>query len=149
MTRPTWSYTMFAHALTWAARGTCPRLQVGCVFVDAAWQVRSSGYNGAPRKLPHCIDVGCLMVDGHCQRSIHAEANGILTAARLGISLYGTRVFLTHRPCQVCAKLLVQVGVTAVDFLEPYSTDAQADQVETMLAAAGIPLRGPHQEQAS
>lgn len=146
MSRPTWTQTMFDIAHVWARRGTCPRLLVGAVFADRDWQVIASGYNGAPRKLAHCTDAGCLMVDGHCQRALHAEHNGIIQAGRIGVSLKGTRVFLTHRPCQVCVKMLIQTGVSTVDYWAPYNTDAQADQVEVMLAAAGIPLRGPHQE---
>lgn len=146
MPRPSWSATMFAHAVTWAARSTCPRLPVGCVFVNPDWTIATSGFNGAPRKMTHCTEAGCLMVEGHCARALHAEMNGILQAAREGRSLVSTRLFVTHRPCQVCTKMLIQVGVSQIDFLEPYNTDALADQVETMLAAAGIPLRGPHQE---
>lgn len=149
MSRPTWSALMFDLAHQWARRGTCPRLRAGVVFVNRDWQVIASGYNGAPRKMAHCDDVGCLMVDGHCTRTLHAEWNGIIQAARIGVSIHETRVFLTARPCQVCTKMLIQAGISGIDYWAAYSTDLIADQVETMLAAAGIPLRGPYQENAS
>jgi dCMP deaminase len=146
VSRPNWAASMFAVAQVWAARGTCDRLRAGCVFVNRDHQIVAAGYNGAPRKQPHCDDVGHLLVDGHCVRTLHAEWNGIIQAARVGVSLKDTRAFITARPCQVCTKMLIQVGVSQIDYLAPYSTDAIADQVEQMLAAAGIPLRGPHQE---
>jgi dCMP deaminase len=149
MSRPTWSDTYFALAHVWAQRGTCDRLRAGCVFVNRDHLVVAAGYNGSLRKQPHCDDVGHLMVDGHCVRTLHSEWNAIIQAARTGVSLEGTRAYITARPCQICTKMMIQAGVSQIDYWAPYNTDAQADQVETMLAAAGIPLRGPHQETPS
>lgn len=148
MSRPTWSATMFDLAHVWAQRGTCDRLRAGCVFVNRDHLVVAAGYNGSLRKQPHCDDVGHLMdPEGrHCVRTLHSEWNGIIQAARMGVSLVGTRVFITARPCAICTKMLIQAGVSEVHYAAAYNTDAIADQVETMLAAAGIPLRGPHLE---
>lgn len=71
-----------------AARSTCDRAQVGAVIVKDR-RILTTGYNGAPAGLPHCDDIGHLMVDGHCVRTLHAEQNAILQAALHGVSVQG------------------------------------------------------------
>lgn len=142
--RPTWTETAFALAQTWALRGTCPRLQAGVVFMDRKWHPIAAGYNGAVRKQEHCTEVGCLMVAGHCTRALHAEQNGIIQAARQGTSIVDSLVFLTARPCQVCAKMLIQVGVAGIHYWAPYNTDQVDTYVEELFKKADVPLRGPY-----
>ena len=67
-----------------ATRSTCPRKHVGAVIVRDR-TILSTGYNGSIRGLPHCSDVGCLMEDGHCVATVHAEANAIIQAAKNGV----------------------------------------------------------------
>ena len=64
-----------------ATRSTCPRKHVGAVIVRDR-TILSTGYNGSIRGLPHCSDVGCVMEDGHCIATVHAEANAIIQAAQ-------------------------------------------------------------------
>lgn len=111
-------------AEAWALRSTCLRGNVGCVFVDDSGYVLSSGYNGAPRGLPHCDQVGCLEYDDHCVRSVHAEMNAIIFAARQGVSLVNSRVFTTTRPCIRCTGMLIQVGVKEIIWRHEYVTES-------------------------
>lgn len=96
---------------------TCTKLRVGCVLVRDS-RILSLGYNGAPRREPHCKDVGCdlVVVDGResCKRSIHAEANALLNAAYMGASTKDATLFCTHTPCYECAKLLLNAGITTI-----------------------------------
>lgn len=126
--RPTWEETFFALARTWAARATCPRLSVGCVLVNSDHQVIASGYNGAARGEPHCTDAGCRIAGGHCVRAIHAELNALLQAARVGVSVRGTTLYVTHRPCVRCWVMLRQAGVEDVRWPEHavYANDGWA-----------------------
>ncbi len=97
-------------AKTVATRATCPRASVGCVIVKDK-RVLSVGYNGSLPGEAHCSDAGCLVVDGHCRRTVHAEANAVAAAAKSGIALEGSQAFVTHTPCADCQKLLTSAGV--------------------------------------
>jgi len=102
-----------------ATRSTCPRKAVGAVIVrDRA--VLATGYNGSIRGLPHCTDVGCLMVNGHCVRTVHAEANAILQAAKHGVRLEGAEIYVTASPCWDCFKLVANAGINRVLYGELY-----------------------------
>ena len=56
--------------------------------------------------LPHCDEVGHEMVDGHCIRTTHAEANAIVQAAKNGVSIDNSEIFVTASPCYNCFKLI-------------------------------------------
>jgi dCMP deaminase len=102
-----------------ATRSTCPRKAVGAVIVrDRA--VLATGYNGSIRGLPHCTDVGCLMVNGHCVRTVHAEANAILQAAKHGVRLDGAEIYVTASPCWDCFKHIANAGINRVLYGEFY-----------------------------
>jgi dCMP deaminase len=138
MGRPSWDETFMALVDVWAARATCPRLSVGAVVVRER-QVLASGYNGAPRGLDHCLDEGCLVDDAnHCLRAVHAEANAILQAARLGISLEGSTLYTSFHPCTRCSLLIAQVGIVEVVYRE--GSYPRSDKTG-VLAAAGVRLR--------
>jgi len=102
-----------------ATRSTCPRKKVGAVIVRDK-TVLSTGYNGSIRGAPHCTDVGCLMEDDHCVRTVHAEANAIVQAARNGIRLEDAHIYVTASPCFSCFKLIVNAGIRVVHFGEFY-----------------------------
>ena len=81
-----------------AKRGTCDRAQVGAVLVNANNKVVSIGYNGAPHGEKHCDEVGHLLFNGHCIRTIHAEENCLE-----GLTLRGEyTMYVTHYPCPKC-----------------------------------------------
>ncbi len=109
--RPTWDTTFLSLAQVWALRATCPRLACGCVIVNKDNAVLASGYNGAPRGVAHCIDIGCIKDGERCIRAVHAEQNAVAQAARTGVSLLGAISYTTSRPCRRCTNLLIQAGV--------------------------------------
>ncbi len=100
-------------------RSTCLRAQVGAIVVKDK-RILTTGYNGAPKGLPHCLDEGCEIVDGHCVRSLHAEQNAILQAAEYGVPLEGAIVYTTHQPCVTCAKMIINAGLKRVVYAGLY-----------------------------
>ena len=79
MTRPDWDLYFIRIAREVASRSTCPRAAVGAVITRNNGII-ATGYNGAPELMPHCTDEGCVIVDDHCQRAVHAEINAIKLA---------------------------------------------------------------------
>ncbi len=122
-------------ARTVATRATCLRARVGAIVVSDR-RILTTGYNGAPPGTSHCTDAGCLMVDGHCLRATHAEANAIVQGARHGVSLVGGTVYTTHRPCAGCTKLIISAGITRVVYEHAYLDPV----AETLLTEAGTAL---------
>lgn len=112
-----------------ATRATCNRLQVGCVIVKDN-RIVSTGYNGSIHGHPHCSDVGCLLKEGRCIRTIHAEENAILHARR--DDLKGSIAYVTHEPCEHCTKRLNQAGVARVVFRHAYNNEYNKHFIEPM-----------------
>ncbi len=102
-----------------ATRATCPRKHVGAVIARDR-TILSTGYNGSARGLPHCEDVGCDIEDGHCVSAVHAEANAIIQAARIGVSVAGAELYTTASPCWPCFKLIANAGISRVYYGEFY-----------------------------
>lgn len=121
--RPTKDEYFMLIAKLVSLRATCPRLRVGAVAVKDGY-ILATGYNGAPRGMDHCIDVGCLIVDGHCHRAVHAEQNVIAMAARKGISLEGATLYVTHFPCDTCFKIVLNAGIREIIYEEMYPNEA-------------------------
>ena len=100
-----------------ASRSTCPRKHVGAVVVRDK-RLLSTGYNGSLRGLPHCDEVGCLMEDGHCIATVHAEANAILQAALNGVRIEGGDVVLTDDLSDIPGtQVTIRVRGTGSEFL--------------------------------
>jgi len=133
--RPGWDEYFMEVARTVATRATCPRASVGAVLVRDH-RILTTGYNGAPRHVAHCTETGCELVNGHCLRSTHAEANAIVQGALHGVQLEGATAYCTHQPCVNCAKLLISAGVVKIVYRDPYP-DVFAQQ---LLAEAGVAL---------
>lgn len=102
-----------------ATRATCDRKHVGAVIVRDK-NILSTGYNGSIRGLPHCDDVGHDMVGGHCVRTVHAEANAIIQAARHGVRIEGADIYTTASPCWECFKLIANAGIKRIFYGEFY-----------------------------
>jgi len=102
-----------------ATRSTCDRKHVGAVLVRDKI-ILSTGYNGSIRNLPHCDDVGHLMENNHCVRTVHAEANAVAQAAKNGISIDGATAYVTVSPCWTCFKLLANAGVRKIIYKDFY-----------------------------
>ena len=117
-----------AQALRLAERGlwtTTPNPRVGCVLVREK-RILTTGFNGSPAGQDHCDEIGHLMVEGHCVRTIHAETNAIIQAALHGVSTKGATCYVTHLPCINCTKALINAGVTRIVYSVAYRTDENA-----------------------
>ncbi len=117
--RQSWDEYFMAIARVVASRATCPRKSVGAVIVRDR-TLLSTGYNGSLRGMPHCTDVGCIIENGHCVATVHAEQNAILHAARHGVNIDGSTVYVTASPCWNCFKSIANSGITRVVYGEFY-----------------------------
>jgi len=133
--RPSWNEYFMNVAHEVAKRSTCERAQVGAVIVKDK-RILTTGYNGSPRGLPHCIDVGCLMDNGHCVRTLHAEQNAIIVAALHGVITEGASIYITHQPCFLCAKMIINAGIIQI----VYDKDYPDDRASEFLEQAGVEL---------
>lgn len=134
--RPSFDTVFMRTAQLMAERGTCPRLKVGAVItVDN--RIIATGYNGAPAGLPHCTEVGCLIVQGSCKRTTHAEANALIQCAKFGHSTDGGTLYITHRPCIACIGLAITAGIKRFVWAAPYDTDGLDVEVRGMIKAGG------------
>lgn len=121
-----------------ALRGTCNRLSVGAIIVKDKGIV-SEGYVGAPSGLPHCKEVGCKVgSDGSCKRTIHAEANAVIKAAKLGYSVNGGTMYITHSPCMTCAGIIINAGIKRVVYRNLYRDKKPLE----ILSSAGVLVKG-------
>lgn len=133
MTRPDWNQYFMALVDQAASRATCPRKRVGAVIVRDR-SVLATGYNGSIRGLPHCEDVGCDMAGDHCVRTVHAEVNALLQAARLGVSVEAASLYTTALPCWQCFKAVVNAGLYALYIREPAYRPGSDERVFRALA---------------
>ena len=116
-TRVSWENYFMNIASEVSTRATCGRKMVGAVIVRGR-TILSTGYNGSLRGLPHCDEAGHEMESGHCVRTVHAEANAIVHAARHGNRLEGAEIFVTASPCYNCFKLIANSGITKIYYGE-------------------------------
>lgn len=125
--RPPWDdyFMEITHLIT--SRSTCLRRKVGALLVKDK-RILSTGYNGAPRHLPHCEEIGCLrdklkIPSGERQeicRGLHAEQNAIIQAAMHGTGVKESVLYCTHQPCLTCAKMIINVGIRKIVFQGNY-----------------------------
>ena len=128
--RPSWDTYFMEITRLVSSRSTCLRRKVGALIVKEK-RILTTGYNGAPRNLPHCLDVGCLrdqlgIPPGERHelcRGIHAEQNAIIQAATSGISITGASLYSTHHPCSLCIKMILNADIRRVVFEEGYPDD--------------------------
>ena len=108
-------------------RSTCMRRSVGAVIVKDK-RLLATGYNGTPRGMAHCEEVGCLRTKLNVPsgkmhelcRGIHAEQNAVIQAAVHGVSVDGGTLYCTHQPCVVCTKILINAGIKKIVYANPY-----------------------------
>ncbi|MHA1945610.1 MAG: deoxycytidylate deaminase [Candidatus Hodarchaeales archaeon] len=120
--RVRWDEYFMQIALQVSTRSTCDRKRVGAVIVRDR-TILSTGYNGSIRGLAHCDDKGHLMDNGHCVRTVHAEANAIAQAAKNGVSVNNSSVYITASPCWTCFKLLANSGIDEIVYGEFYKDE--------------------------
>jgi len=110
-----------------AKRSTCLRRQVGALLVKDK-RILATGYNGAPRGLKHCQEVGCLREQQQVPsgqrhelcRAIHAEQNAIIQAALAGGGIEGATLYTTDFPCVLCAKMLINARIERIVYGHAY-----------------------------
>ena len=126
--RPSWDEYVMDMAVLTAKRSTCLRRQVGAVIVKDK-HIIATGYNGAPRGVPHCDEKGgCLRQQLNVPsgerhelcRALHAEQNAIIQAATLGQSIEGGTIYVTNQPCVICAKMIINAGIRRIVVKEGY-----------------------------
>lgn len=117
--RPSRDQILMATAAAFAMRSTCLRGNVGAVIARQG-RILSTGYNGAPSGMPHCTPKTCQVFGQPCLISVHAEANCLVFAARLGMSAVGTDMYCTHSPCQNCAMLIINAGIKRLVYIQEY-----------------------------
>lgn len=118
-------------------RSTCIRRHVGAVIVKDK-RILSTGYNGAPKGLKHCMDSGCLrekmnIASGERHelcRGLHAEQNAIIQAALHGVSINGAEIYSTHLPCSICMKMIINAGITKVTYLDGYPDELSVELIK-------------------
>lgn len=118
--RKDWDKYFMDIAFMVKERSTCPRLHVGALVVKDK-RIKGTGYNGSPPSLEHCDDAGCLIINNHCKRTIHAEVNAIMECSpdeRAGATIY-----VTDEPCMECTKIIIASGINRVVFAKKYPTE--------------------------
>jgi dCMP deaminase len=141
--RPAWGQYFMEITQLVGKRSTCVRRSVGAVIVKEK-RILSTGYNGAPSGIKHCIDVGCLREKLKVEsgqrhelcRGIHAEQNAIIQAAYHGVSIKGADLYCTNLPCIICAKMIINAGLKTIYYQAGYADDLSKD----MLDEAGIAI---------
>jgi dCMP deaminase len=142
--RPTYDEYFMEMAHIVSKRSTCLRRKVGAILVKDK-HILSTGYNGAPKGLKHCIEVGCLRKDlkipsgerHELCRGLHAEQNAIIQAAVFGISIKNSTLYCTNTPCVVCVKMLINAGVTEIVLSEDYPDEL----AKNILSESNIKIR--------
>lgn len=137
MSRPGWDKYFMGFALAASVRATCDRKHVGAVIVVSK-QVVATGYNGSIAGMPHCDDVGHDMVEGHCVRTVHAEANALAQAARHGVAIEGATVYTTASPCWDCFRVLVNAGIKRMVYAEPYRAEEHQARIDAVAGELGL-----------
>ncbi len=126
-TRPEWDDYFMEICEVVKTRSTCLRRQIGAIIVRDK-QILSTGYNGAPKGLEHCLTLGCQreklgIPSGERHelcRALHAEQNAIIQAAHNGINISGSTLYVTTRPCVMCAKMCINAGIKKIIYRGEY-----------------------------
>lgn len=137
MNRISWDEYFMNIAIDVSKRSTCRR-QVGAVItVDNV--IKSTGYNGSPRGLKHCEDIGgCIRekdnipsgtMQEYC-RAVHAEQNAIIFAATEGIKIKNGTLYVNTYPCSICARMLINAGIKKIVYLGDYSDKLSKEMLE-------------------
>lgn len=140
-----WDRYFMKMAIDASLRSTCLRRQIGAVLVKDNC-ILSTGYNGSPRKTPHCTDKEFCMRDDMEIKSgtmheicsaVHGEQNAIALAAKNGVATKDSIMYCTTYPCIICAKLIINAGIQKVFYLNAYP-DIMSEE---MFENAGIEVK--------
>ena len=130
MQRPSNDEYFMNMALLVSSRSTCLRRNVGAVIVKDK-RVLSTGYNGSPKGPRHCEELGCIREQMNIPsgtrhelcRGVHAEQNAVVQAAYFGVSVKDATIYTTTYPCSMCAKILINAGISEIVYDEGYVDD--------------------------
>lgn len=148
--RPSWDPYFMIIADAVSLRMSCDRARIGAVIVSPDHRILATGYGGAPSKWPSCDEVGheLMEINGRqsCVRTIHAEENAIVTAARHGVALEGSTLYTTASTCYNCLKRVCQVGIKRIVYGTEYiggtSVDLHSIAKERGILMEYLPLVG-------
>lgn len=142
--RPPWDdyFMQITHDV--ATRSTCLRRQVGAIIVKDK-RILTTGYNGAPTTISHCTAETCIRAKLNVPsgerhelcRGLHAEQNAIIQASQHGVSINGATIYVTHQPCSICTKMLINSGIKKFIYASPYDDPLS----EEMIQEAGIEIQ--------
>jgi len=135
-------------ATTVAGRSTCVRRQIGAIIVKDR-MILSTGYNGAPRGVAHCIDTGCIRNENNIPsgerhefcKAVHSEQNAIIQASRHGVEICDGDMYVTTFPCVICAKMIINAGLKTVYYTGEYSDGYGKDMALEYFGEAGISIK--------
>ena len=125
-----WDKRFMELAENVASWSSCVRAgrHVGAVIVKNK-RILTTGYNGAPSGIKSCKERGfCLrdklgIVSGTRAEmcyAIHAEQNAVIQAAKMGVSVEGATIYVTHQPCSVCTRILINAGISRIVYKQEY-----------------------------
>lgn len=128
-------------AIEVARRSTCTRRQIGAIVVSDVGEIKSSGYNGNPRGLPHCEEIGCIRDKLNIPSgtrletctAVHAEQNALIQA---GTNARNSTMYSTIVPCPICARMILNAQVARVVYIDDYSDLAGVE----LLRQGGVKL---------
>ena len=135
--RPSWDEYFMKIAEDVATRATCIRRKVGAIIVKNK-RILATGYNGAPMNIPHCSEETCLRIKFNVPsgerhelcRGLHAEQNAIIQASYHGVSIKDADIYITHQPCAICTKMLINSGIKKFFFRKPYNDPLAKEMME-------------------
>ncbi len=141
--RPSWQKYFIEMAYLVAQRSTCLRRKVGAVLVKDN-QIISTGYNGSPKNIRHCAEIGCLREQNQIPsgqmhelcRGVHAEQNAIIQAGINGSSTRQGVIYCTNQPCSICARMIINAEIRIVFIAETYPDKLAED----MFREAGVEM---------
>jgi dCMP deaminase len=139
--RPTWDEYFMKITFLVAERSTCMRRMVGATIVKDK-KIVSTGYNGAPKGLKHCLEIGCLREEmgipsgerHELCRGAHAEQNAIIQAAGSGTNMDGATMYCTDSPCSTCTKMIINSGIKRLVLGKKYPDELG----EKLISESGI-----------
>ena len=128
-----------------SSRTTCLRRRVGAILVKDG-HIIATGYNGSPKGLKHCEEVGCIRQQLNIPsgeryelcRAVHAEENAIVQAAYHGISTKDSILYCNYLPCVHCFKLIINAGIKEIIFRDDTFKDEYRD---TIMNESNIKIR--------
>ena len=139
--RPDWQTYFMDIAQLASSRSTCLRRHVGAVIVKEN-RILSTGYNGTPSGIRHCLERGCLRDElkipsgqrHELCRGLHAEQNAIIQAAYHGVAIESSEIYCTNQPCIICAKMIINAGLKKIIIGNSYPDELATE----MLNEAGL-----------